>query len=230
MIVVKNVFKTYLVGKKKLIALKNINLNINKSEFIAIKGPSGSGKTTLLNLLGALDSPDSGQILFDGNDIAQMNSKERYLFRAQNLGFIFQHFNLIPELTVYENVEIPLLIARKKDRREKVREIVKQVGLLDHIDHKPSELSGGQMQRVSISRALVKNPPLILADEPTANLDSKTAKIIIELMHQLNKEYGTSFIIATHDEMILDNMDRIIYLMDGEIVSMQSDRTLSHKE
>lgn len=217
MIELKNIKKTYLLGKKVVEALKRINLGINKGEFIALKGPSGSGKTTLLNLLGALDMPDEGEIIFEGNDISKLDTKGRHKFRAHNLGFIFQDYNLIPELTVYENVEIPLLIANIKNRKEKILKVVEEVGLLSHVDHKPGELSGGQRQRVSIARALVKNPPLILADEPTANLDSKTGLSIIELMHNLNKVHNTTFVIATHDVFVLDKIDRVIRIIDGEI-------------
>lgn len=217
MIELINVNKTYKIGKKQLKAIKNISMVIQNNEFIAIKGPSGSGKTTLLNLIGALDSPDSGQILFEGENISTMSNKQRYKFRARNLGFVFQNYNLIPELTVYENVEIPLLITNSKDRKERINSIIEKVELLSHIDHKPSELSGGQMQRVSIARALVKQPPLILADEPTANLDSKTGKNIIELMLKLNKDTNTTFIIATHDENILEKIDRVISITDSKI-------------
>jgi len=199
--------------------LKGINLQIEKGEFVAIKGPSGSGKTTLLNLLGALDIPDGGDIIFEGENISKLETQKRLGFRARNLGFIFQDYNLIPELNVYENVEIPLLIRNVKNRKEKITKVIKEVGLLSHIDHKPGELSGGQRQRVSIARALVKNPPLILADEPTANLDSKTGLTIVELMHKLNKVHNITFVIATHDAFILEKIDRIIDLIDGEIMS-----------
>jgi len=219
MIELKNVNKTYMLGKKRVKALKGINLQIEKGEFVAIKGPSGSGKTTLLNLLGALDIPDGGEIIFEGEDISKLEMKKRLGFRAHNLGFVFQDYNLIPELNVYENVEIPLLIRNAKNRKEKITKVIMEVGLLSHIDHKPAELSGGQRQRVSIARALVKNPPLILADEPTANLDSKTGLAIIKLMHKLNKVHNITFVIATHDTFILEKIDRIIDLIDGEIMS-----------
>ena len=213
----KNVKKNYKLGKKNVQALRGINLKIEEGDFVAVKGPSGSGKTTLLNMLGALDIPDEGEILFNGKDISKLNSKERLKFRAKNLGFIFQDYNLIPELTLYENVEIPLLIENSKNRKEKVTKVIEDVGLLSHLEHRPEELSGGQRQRVSIARALVKNPPLILADEPTANLDSKTGMEIIELMHNLNKEYNITFLIASHDVLTLERVNRIVNLVDGEI-------------
>lgn len=210
--------KSYRIGNYVLEVLKNINLEIAKNEFIAFKGVSGSGKTTLLNLIGTLDRPDSGKIVFENNDIASLSKKDRYRFRADSLGFVFQNFNLIHELTVYENVELPLLISNIDKREEKVIAIVERVGLLSHLKHRPYELSGGQMQRVSIARALVKKPPLILADEPTANLDSANSASIITLMKELNVEYGVTFILATHDAYILKNIDRVIALVDGEVV------------
>lgn len=218
MIALKDVSKTYRLGKKKVAALRRINFQIKEGEFVAIKGPSGSGKTTLLNLLGALDIPDEGRIVFEGEDISKLDVRKRLRFRARNLGFIFQDYNLIPELTLYENVEIPLLIRNAKNRKEKVIKVIKEVGLLSHIDHRSDELSGGQRQRVSIARALVKNPPLILADEPTANLDSKTGLKIVELMQRLNRMHNITFIIATHDSSILEKIDRVIDLIDGEVV------------
>lgn len=213
----KNVKKNYKLGKKIVEALKGINLKIEKGEFVAIKGPSGCGKTTLLNIMGALDIPDEGEIIFEGKDISKLNRKKRLEFRARNLGFVFQDYNLIPELTLYENVEIPLLIKNIKDRKEKIIKVIKEVGLYDQMDHKPEELSGGQRQRVSIARALVKNPPLILADEPTANLDSKTGSQIIDLMYNLNKIHKTTFIVATHDVFVLQRIDRIVNLIDGKL-------------
>lgn len=215
LIELKKVKKSYKLGKKKVEALKGINLQIEKGEFIAVKGPSGCGKTTLLNLIGALDIPDEGEILFENEDISKLEKKKRLEFRGKNLGFVFQDYNLIPELTLYENVEIPLLIKNIKNRREKIMNVIKEVGLYDQRDHKPDELSGGQRQRVSIARALVKNPPLILADEPTANLDSKTGAQIIELMQDLNKIHNTTFVIATHDVHVLQKIDRVIELSDG---------------
>ena len=217
LIELKNIKKSYKLGKKNVEALKGISIQIEKGEFVAIKGPSGCGKTTLLNLIGALDIPDEGEILFEEKDISRLDRKRRLEFRGRNLGFVFQDYNLIPELTLYENVEIPLLIKNIKNRREKIINVIKEVGLYEQMEHKPDELSGGQRQRVSIARALVKNPPLILADEPTANLDSKTGAQIIELMKDLNKIHNTTFVIATHDDHVLQKIDRVIELSDGMI-------------
>ncbi len=215
LIELRNVKKSYRLGRKSVGALRGVNLGIEKGEFVAVKGPSGCGKTTLLNLMGALDIPDEGEIIFEGKDISKLDKKKRLEFRADNLGFVFQDYNLIPELTLYENVEIPLLIKNAKDRREKIVRVIEEVGLSDQMDHKPEELSGGQRQRVSIARALVKNPPLILADEPTANLDSRTGSQIIELMHELNTIHKTTFVIATHDMQVMQKIDRVLDLVDG---------------
>ena len=219
MIELKNIKKKYQRGVNELWALKGISLKIAQGEFIAFKGPSGSGKTTLLNIVGLLDSATEGEYLLDGKDVSATKHKKRSRLRATYLGFIFQNFNLIPELSVYENVEIPLLIAgeNKKHRQEKVEEMVEAVGLADHIKHRPGELSGGQMQRVAIARALVKNPPLVIADEPTANLDTKTGTEIIELMKGLNEKYKVTFLFATHDETIIDYMEGIFQLKDGKL-------------
>ena len=217
MIELAKVSKIYYMGKIKVQALNNISLKINTGEFITLKGPSGSGKTTLLNVIGALDIPDSGTIKFNNNDISLYNHKQRTVFRAKNLGFIFQNYNLIPELNVYENIEIPLLITKDKHRKKKILEAIEKVGLSNRLKHKPGELSGGQQQRVAIARALIKKPGLILADEPTANLDQDTGKEIIQLMHDLNKLYSLTFIISTHDELLLEKTDRIIKLRDGSL-------------
>lgn len=220
MIELKDVKKQYRVGASELWALNGVNLRIERGEFVAFQGPSGSGKTTLLNIIGLLDVPTTGQYLIDGKNVGNENHKKRAKYRAQYLGFIFQTFNLIPELTLYENVEIPLLIMGEKPavRRKKVLRIVEEVGLTSHLKHRPGELSGGQMQRVAIARALVKNPPIVIADEPTANLDTKTGREIVKLMKRLNREYGTTFLFATHDEKITGYMDKIYTISDGCIV------------
>ncbi|NLW09882.1 MAG: ABC transporter ATP-binding protein [Firmicutes bacterium] len=225
MIELREVKKKYQVGRAELWALKGVSLKINQGEFVAFQGPSGSGKTTLLNIVGLLDVPTGGEYLFDGKNVGAGSHKERARYRAQYLGFIFQTFNLIPELTVYENVEIPLLIMGEKPavRKKKVERIVEAVGLESHIKHRPGELSGGQMQRVAIARALVKNPPVVIADEPTANLDTKTGREIVELMKRLNKEYGTTFLFATHDENIIGFMERVFNIVDGSIVHVSGD-------
>lgn len=224
MIELKNVKKMYRVGSSELWALKGVNLEVEKGEFIAFKGPSGSGKSTLLNIIGLLDTPTEGDYLIDGNDMANQSPQKRSKYRAEYLGFIFQNFNLIPELTIYENVEIPLLITGEmvKTRKERVTSIIEKVGLSNHIKHRPGELSGGQMQRVAIARALVKNPPLIIADEPTANLDTKTGIEIVQLMTKLNKEYKITFLIATHDETIKEYMEKTYFIIDGQITDVQS--------
>jgi putative ABC transport system ATP-binding protein len=225
MIELKNIKKMYRVGSSELWALKGISLKVDKGEFIAFKGPSGSGKSTLLNIIGLLDTPTEGEYLIDGVSMSSKDSnhKKRSQCRAQYLGFIFQNFNLIPELSIYENVEIPLLIAgeKPKDRKEKVYQIVEEVGLISHIRHRPGELSGGQMQRVAIARALVKNPPLVIADEPTANLDTKTGQEIIQLMKELNRKLQITFLFATHDENIKNYMERTYYICDGQLVDVQ---------
>jgi putative ABC transport system ATP-binding protein len=222
MLELTNIQKKYQIGATELWALKGISLKVARGEFIAFKGPSGSGKSTLLNLIGMLDTPTNGEYTLDGVNVLSAHPKKRSEYRAAYLGFIFQNFNLIPELNIYENVEIPLVIAGEnpKVRKEKVTKVVEAVGLTSHLHHRPGELSGGQMQRVAIARALVKNPPLVIADEPTANLDSKTGIEIVKLMKQLNQEYQITFLFATHDEKLTELMDKIYYLMDGEIVDM----------
>lgn len=223
MIELRNIKKMYRIGATELWALKGVSLKVEKGEFIAFKGPSGSGKSTLLNLIGMLDTPSAGEYFIEGLNVSAAGAKKRSQYRADYLGFIFQNFNLIPELNIYENVEIPLLIANEhaKSRKEKVLRIIEAVGLKNHLRHKPGELSGGQMQRVAIARALVKNPPLVIADEPTANLDSKTGKEIVELMKKLNQEYQITFLFATHDETIKDYMEKIYYITDGEIMNVE---------
>ncbi len=219
MLKLTDIQKMYRIGSTEVWALKGISLEINKGEFVAFKGPSGSGKSTLLNLIGMLDIPTKGEYTINGINVLSADTKKRAEYRAEYLGFIFQNFNLIPELNIYENVEIPLIIDGEsaKTRKEKVLRIVDAVGLTSHLHHKPGELSGGQMQRVAIARALVKNPPLVIADEPTANLDSKTGIEIVELMKKLNRELQITFLFATHDETITGYMEKIYYLMDGEM-------------
>lgn len=220
MIEVTNLKKRYEIDGKELWALNGVDLRIEAGDFVALKGPSGSGKSTLLNILGLLDNTTEGSYRLNGNCMEKKNAKERSAYRAQYLGFVFQNYNLIPELTVYENVEVPLLIsgAKRKDYHDRVIKIIADVGLAEHLKHRPGELSGGQQQRVSIARALVKEPPLIIADEPTANLDSKTGQGVMMLMSALNKKYGVTFIFATHDENIIGYMNRVYYLLDGKVV------------
>lgn len=216
------VVKKYTKGKVEVTALCGVDLSIDKGEFLAIVGPSGSGKTTLLNIIGCLDTATSGSIRYNGTELAEMDEKSLTVYRKENIGFVFQAYNLIPVLTVRENVELPLVIEKKippQEIRSRVEKIVNQVGLGDKLDRLPAELSGGQEQRVSIARALVKEPLLVLADEPTANLDSKTAEEIIELMKRINQEMKTTFVFSTHDALVQRYAARIVTLKDGNIVT-----------
>jgi len=219
----QNVSKTYLIGKKvKVPAIKNVSLAIENGDFVALVGSSGSGKSTLLNLIGCLDQPDNGSIYLNGENILQKSHKELSLFRNRNIGFIFQSFNLLPVLNVYENIEFPFLINNnrfsKQERGLIIDELIEQVGLTEFKKHKSNELSGGQMQRVAIARALGLSPSIILADEPTANLDSKTSENILDLMLSLNNTKKTTFIFATHDPIVMGYAKTIIHLKDGEVV------------
>ncbi len=209
--------KRYHLGQNNINALKNINLFVKKGEFSALQGPSGSGKSTLLNICGLLDQFDEGTYHLGGMDMSTLNKSQLTLKRREDIGFIFQNFNLITVMTVFENVEYPLLLAglTSRQRREQTLAVLAQVGLRAFIDHLPDQLSGGQRQRVAIARALVKKPPLVIADEPTANLDTDTACEVIDLMHSLGRDYGTTFLIATHDERMATRCDRNLQLIDG---------------
>ena len=210
--------KSYTKAQRSVEALRGIDLAIQKGEFLAIVGPSGSGKTTLLNIVGCLDLPTSGSVLYNGRELGGMTEKELSVYRKENISFIFQSYNLIPVLTVQENVELPMVIERKLPRaemRSKARDIIEAVGLKDMADRYPRELSGGQEQRVAIARALVKSPIVVLADEPTANLDSHTAEEIMTLMETMNRERRTTFIFSTHDAMVQRHARRVIVLHDG---------------
>jgi len=215
-----NTKKTYMMGEFEVIALNGITLNIKKGEFVAIMGPSGSGKTTLLNLIGALDRPTEGNILIEGVDISELDDDELAKLRNQKIGFIFQFFNLISRMTALDNVALPMAFAgiSRDQRRRRAEELLKMVKLGDRVNHKPTELSGGQQQRVAIARALGNNPSVVLCDEVTGNLDTKTGKEILDLLRTLNEEQGQTFIIVTHDPMVADCVDRIISLQDGIIV------------
>ncbi len=213
--------KSFPTGEGDFVALKNISLGINKGEFTGIVGPSGSGKTTLLNIIGSLDTQTSGEITVLGKAIDKLSGKESAELRSRYFGFIFQTYNLLPVYTVYENVEFPLLLLgmSKQERHAAVIRALEWVGLMDKLKSRPSRLSGGQCQRVAIARAMVKQPALVLADEPTANLDSENSRHILETMARLNQDLGTTFIFSTHDQKVIDYLRRIIRLVDGEVVS-----------
>lgn len=217
---IQNVFKSYQLGSTEVLALRGLSLTIRKGEFAALIGASGSGKTTLLNLVGCLDVADQGKILIENTDIKELSEDAKSDLRNEKIGFIFQSFNLIPVLSVFENVEIPLTIRKDltvEQRSEKVLAAIRDVGLEEFAHHRPDQLSGGQRQRVAIARALVTEPLLILADEPTANLDSKTAHHIIDLMLELNKKRHMTFFFCTHDEKLMSRVQRIVKIKDGVI-------------
>ncbi|MGQ4891850.1 MAG: ABC transporter ATP-binding protein [Candidatus Njordarchaeia archaeon] len=218
MIELVNVSRVYKMGKTKILALKNVNLYVEKGEIISIMGASGSGKSTLLHIIGALDKPTSGKVLIEGVNIVDKSEKDLAKFRRKNVGFVFQFFYLAPTLTALENVMLPLLPINPPWLRERAYELLKAVGLADRVNHKPSELSGGEQQRVAIARALINDPKIILADEPTGNLDSKTGLRIIKLLRNLARKYDKTLIIATHNKEVANMTDRIIHLRDGEIV------------
>ena len=221
MIEASHLKKVYKIGELNLEVIKDFTLNIEKSEFISLVGPSGSGKSTMLNMLGCLDVPSGGSLKILGEEITDMNKTQLANFRGNNIGFIFQNFNLIPVLSVYENIEYPLIMIQnlpEKERKEKVLKLLEEVEMLDQKDKFPEQISGGQMQRVAIARALVTNPKLVFADEPTANLDSKTAFTVINLMKKIQAEHKTTFIFATHDEKIVSKVNRVISILDGELV------------
>jgi len=218
----KGLRKVYKKGEIDVEALRGIDLVIDKGEFISIMGPSGSGKTTLLNIIGCLDVPTAGEVIYDGKPLHHLKENELSDYRKNNIGFIFQSYNLIPVLTVLENVELPMVIDKKlspEERTKRAMELIERVGLKGMENRYPRELSGGQEQRVAIARALVKRPLVVLADEPTANLDSKTAEEIIEIMRQMNEMEGTTFIFSTHDPRVEKHARRIILLQDGRIAS-----------
>ena len=216
---IKSLIKKFPIGGDFFTALNDINLTVRQGEFSGLVGPSGSGKTTLLNIIGGLDSPTSGEVSVLNNLINKTSHEDRALIRRKHMGFIFQNYNLLPVYTVYENVELPLILNKidKNKRKEMVCSAVESVGLIDKIDSKPNQLSGGQCQRTAIARAIVHNPTIVLADEPTANLDSENSFHIMEIMRKLNKDFKTSFIFSTHDEKIMSYLKRIISLEDGQI-------------
>lgn len=216
---VENLNKTYGMGENKVEALKNINLSVNKGEFVAIVGASGSGKSTLLHLLGGLDRPTGGKVIIDNESIYDYKEERLAIFRRRKIGFIFQFFNLIPVLDVEENISLPALLDSDKVDKKYLEEIIDILGLRERRSHLPSELSGGQQQRVSIGRALLNKPSIILADEPTGNLDSKNSKEVIELLKFTARKYNQTLILITHDVNIASMADRVISIEDGEVVS-----------
>ncbi|MCA9666550.1 MAG: ABC transporter ATP-binding protein [Myxococcales bacterium] len=218
----EQVVKEYALGKVTVPAVRGVDLEIRKGEFITVAGPSGSGKTTLLNLIGCVDTATRGTVLVDGKDTGKLSERELTKLRLFTIGFIFQSFNLVSVLTAFQNVEFPLLLQKsigKADRTKRVLDLLEAVGLKEHADHRPGELSGGQRQRVAVARALVTKPKLVLADEPTANLDSATGKSIIDLMKELNETQGTTFVFSTHDHEVMRRAGRVVQLVDGRVVS-----------
>jgi len=217
-----DVVKIYMLGKVEVTAVKGVSFEIEKGDFISVAGPSGSGKTTILNMIGCIDTPTNGSVQIDGTATSGLADRDITDLRHRVIGFIFQSFNLVPVLNVYENVEFPLLLGKERmgkgEKKEWITYLIEEVGLGEWIKHRPNELSGGQRQRVAIARALATKPQIVLADEPTANLDSKTGEAIIELMKKINREQETTFIFSTHDESIMHIADHIIYLHAGEIV------------
>lgn len=215
---VRNLKKYYEQGENKVKAIDNVSFSINKGEFVAVVGQSGSGKSTLLNLLGGLDRPSSGSVVINNNEIYRLDDDRLSIFRRRNIGFIFQFFNLIPVLDVEENIAFPTLLDNEKVDPKYLDEIINILGLQKRRNHLPSELSGGQQQRVSIGRALINKPAIILADEPTGNLDSKTTKEVIELLKCTAKKYNQTLMLITHDEKVAEQADRVITVSDGKII------------
>ena len=218
---VKDAVKNYTLGKVVVPALRGITLEVRGGEFLSIAGPSGSGKTTLLNLIGCVDTPTSGPVEVAGKDTRTLSERQLTDLRLHTIGFIFQSFNLVTVLSVFQNIELPLLLQRQlgpADRRKRVMELLERVGIRDYANHRPNELSGGQRQRVAIARALVTRPQLVLADEPTANLDSVTGQNILDLMKELNRSEGTTFIFSTHDQHVMAHASSIVRLADGKFV------------
>ena len=216
----QNLKKRYRMGTLDVSALSGVNLRVEKGEFMCIMGPSGSGKTTLLNLIGALDRPTEGKVLIKGTDISKLSDDELAELRNREIGFVFQFFNLITRMSGLKNVEFPMAFAGVSEdvRKRRATELLERVGLGDRLDHKPTELSGGEQQRVAIARALVNNPSVVLCDEPTGNVDSKTGEEVMEILRKLNKEQQQTFVIVTHDPLVAKSVDRIAHMQDGMII------------
>jgi putative ABC transport system ATP-binding protein len=228
---VKDAVKNYTLGKVVVPALRGVSLDVGAGDFISIAGPSGSGKTTLLNLIGCVDTPTSGVVEVAGKNTRELSERELTDLRLNTIGFIFQSFNLVSVLTLFQNVELPLLLQRSiatPERRRRVEELLDKVGLREHEKHRPSELSGGQRQRVAIARALVTRPQLVLADEPTANLDSVTGQTILDLMKDLNRTQGTTFIFSTHDQKVMSYANTIVRLSDGKLAAANGAAAPAH--
>ncbi len=220
LLIADQIGKNYQVGEVVIPALRGVSFEIDPASFVSFIGPSGSGKTTLLNLIGCLDAPTSGRLTVAGADVGNLDRRQGAVFRGANIGFIFQDFNLLPVLTVYENIEYPLLMVQKVpagERRRRVTALLESVGMADQKDKYPDQISGGQKQRVAVARALVTNPKLVLADEPTANLDHKAAYLVLELMKEMRDEFKTTFIFSTHDQKIVGEAEIIYMLEDGEL-------------
>ena len=224
-VLVKDLWKVYPMGNLEVQALKGLNLEITEGDFVSVAGPSGSGKTTLMNIIGLIDNFNRGSLTINNIEIKDQNRRELARLRREFIGFVFQSFNLLPVLNVFENVELPLIIAKKggskAERRDRVDYLLEEVGLADRKNHKPAELSGGQQQRVAIARALVNRPRIVIADEPTANLDSGTGERVLNLMKKINREEKTTFIFSTHDPDIWQMADHVVFLQDGTIKSEQ---------
>lgn len=221
-----NVNKVYRLGKSSVSALRDVSLSVDRGAFVSVAGPSGSGKTTLLNLIGCVDTPTSGVVSVNGRNTESLTDRDLTNLRLHHIGFIFQSFNLISVLSVFQNVELPLLLRGEeaaRARRKRVEALLEQVGLREHVQHRPNELSGGQRQRVAVARALVGGPSLVLADEPTANLDSATGLAIVDLMKQMNRSKGTTFIFSTHDPMVMSHASAVVRIADGRIMETQAE-------
>lgn len=220
----EHIYKTYHQGKIEVQALRDVSLEVEKGGFVALSGPSGSGKTTMLNIIGGLDLADSGQVVVDGNSFEQMNQSQLAEMRLNKVGFVFQAYNLVPVLSALENVEFVMLLqgVPTDERRQRARGILDEVGLEGKYDRRPGELSGGQQQRVAVARAIVSDPAIVLADEPTANLDSKTGRGLLEMMREMNQAKGVTFIFSTHDEMVMEFAHRLVIIRDGQVVDDQT--------
>jgi len=219
MIQLEHIHRYFQVGEQRIHALNDINLTIKKGEYVSIMGPSGSGKSTLLNVIALLDQPSSGRYLLNGQDVTQLNDEQLARVRRENIGFVFQFFHLIPRLSAAENIEMPMVLAgiAAKERKQRVAEVLKAVSLADRADHRPDQLSGGQMQRVAIARAMIMRPGLLLADEPTGNLDSQSGREIIELLESLNQQQDMTLLMITHDKSIGQRAERCIRIIDGQV-------------